>query len=84
MKLAGRPLLWSYIGSATDQQKKDVMSWTAEVEAAQWRCSADVQAQFPSAKAKGDIWQFSLIPSGVVIVTRLLFRNEQAIVRSIS
>lgn len=84
MKLAGTNLLRSYSASANAQQQTDVKCWTAEVAAAQWRCSADVQAHFPSATATGDIWNFPLVPSGVVIVARLLFRNDQAIVRSIT
>jgi hypothetical protein len=83
MRLAGKPLLWSYIGNATVGQKADITSWVAEVEAAQWLCSADVQSQFPNARPSGDIWQFALVPSGVVIVARLLFRNDQAIVRDV-
>jgi len=88
MVLLGRERLEKLRG-LSEQAQKWLVSWAAEVTAANWKHAADVKAQFPSVHTIDQSsfvfqvadcgWKICLLiayPQGVVLITELKIEDE--------
>ena len=88
MKLLGRERLEGLRGRS-EQVQKWVLSWSAEITAANWKHSLDVKQQFPNVQSIGQglfmfpiadcSWKICLLvayPQGVALITELKIEDE--------